>query len=298
MFFALVGCTNLQRLAHVYVGNAPEANVFHFKDGGSAIYYTFTIDDNPRPDTFVFFYGGSGCPSWKYVMPNYIAGLDLPSRVFVLNKRHVSDRSTGMFGCGEAFHLSNNPEQWVADYAEFIRAQFDSEGDRPKRFLLVGVSEGSQVAARVAGMVQEVTHLAIIGSGGYTMRRSLVTLKEKGAIGFNVETGWQEIASDPRSIDKNWFGNRYRWWTDVMDLDPLPYYFKLNIPIMVGVGEQDESVPVESARHLEAKFREAGKTNLKLTVYPAADHRLQAGGTDYRREFFGQVARMMREQKQ
>ena len=288
------GCTNFQRLAHIYVGDAPEANNFHYKDGGSAIFYSFTIG-NQRPDTFVFFYGGSGCPSWKYVMPGYTDGLDLPARVFVLNKRFVSDRSTGMFGCGDEFHLVNNPEQWVTDYAEFIRSQLRTSSERPKRVLLVGVSEGAEVAATVAGLLPEVTHLAIIGGGGYSMRRLLTNLKDKGVTGFDVAAGWREISADPRSIRKSWFGNRYRWWSDVMDLDPLPYYIKLDIPIMLGIGGGDLNVPMESALFLEQRFKEAGKQNLTLKVYPRANHQLQAGAVDYRREFFGEVTRMLKD---
>jgi len=278
----------------VYVGDAPVANQFRYSDGGSAVFYSFTIGDNPRPDTAVFFYGGSGCPSWKYVMPGYTAGLDLPAQVYVLNKRFVGDRNTGMFGCGEEFHLTNNPEQWVSDYAEFIRAQLGFFKERPKRILLVGVSEGGEVAARVAGIVPEVTHLGIIGSGGYPLRRSLATLKDKGVIRADVETGWRDIETDPHSVDKSWYGNRYRWWSDIMDIDPLPFYLKLNIPIIIGFGERDESIPVESARYIEKKFREANKINLTLKVYQEADHRLQGNGVDHRRDFFGEVSRQLR----
>jgi len=106
--------------------------------------------------------------------------------------------------------------------------------------------------------------LAIIGSGGYTMRKSLITLEQRGDIRFDVEAGWKKITSDPGSIEKNWFGNPYRWWSDIMDLDPLPDFITLNIPIFIGIGELDNSVPVESAHYLESKFKEYGKSNLPL----------------------------------
>ena len=37
-------------------------------------------------------------------MPSYVSGLTLNARVFVLNKRYVPDRSTGLFDCGREFH--------------------------------------------------------------------------------------------------------------------------------------------------------------------------------------------------
>jgi hypothetical protein len=79
-----------------------------------------------------------------------------------------------------------------------------------------------------------------------------------------------------------------------MDINPLAYYLKLNIPIIVGIGAEDKSVPVESALFLEAMFKEAGKHNLTLKVFPSADHRLEANGVNHRREFLGEVSRLLK----
>jgi len=290
LIFSLSGCTLIQRTAHMYSNEAPPPLSFQYKDGGSSIYYTFAVGDASQPDTVLFFYGGTGCPSWKSVMPDYVSGLTVSARVFVLNKRFVDDRSIGLFDCGREFNLANNLDQWVADYREFIMAQLGSNAFKPKNVVLVGVSEGAWTATRVAGQYPEITHLAIIGSGGYSMRKSLATLKQRGAIWFDVDAGWEKIATDPRSIEKDWYGNPYRWWSDVMDIDPLTDFLKLNIPVLVGFGEKDESVPVESARFLEAKFKEVGKSNLILKVYPGADHRLNGNGVSYRNEFFAELS--------
>ncbi len=229
-------------------------------------------------------------------MPGYVSGLTVAARVFVLNKRFVPDRSTGLFDCGRDFHLANNPDQWVADYSEFIAAQISAITPRPSNVILVGVSEGALPAAKVAGRLPEITHLAIIGSGAYSMRKSLDTLKQRGAILFDVESGWKKIAADPRSIENNWYGNPYRWWSDMLDIEPLPDFLSLNIPILVGIGEQDESVPVESARFLASQFKEAGKSNLILNVYPGADHRLNGTGISHRSEFFAELSRLLQAQ--
>jgi pimeloyl-ACP methyl ester carboxylesterase len=293
LVFALSGCTTMQHGAHLYSSDAPNPHTFQYRDGGSGVYYSFIVGDALPPDTAIFFYGGTGCPSWKSVMPGYVNGLTVSARVFVLNKRFVSDHSTGMFGCGDSFHLANNPDQWVADYSEFIAAQIDSVVPRPKNVVLVGVSEGALPATRVAGLSSAITHLAIIGSGGYSMRKSLVTLARRGAILFDVESGWEKIVSDPRSIEKTWYGNPYRWWSDVMNIDHLPDFLKLDIPVLVGIGEKDESVAVESARFLKSEFKEAGKSNLVLKIYPGADHRLSGNGVSYRSDFFAELSRLL-----
>lgn len=109
------------------------------------------------------------------------------------------------------------------------------------------------------------------------------------------DEGWNKILSDPRSIEQDWYGNPYRWWSDIMDIDPLPDFLKLNIPIIIGMGENDQSVPVESARFLDAKFKEAGKNNLTLKVYPEADHRLNGDGVSHWDEFFWELSRLLQQ---
>ena len=295
LVFTLSGCTTIQRTAHMYGSEAPPPLSFQYKDGGSSIYYSFTVGNASQPDTAVFFYGATGCPSWKSVMPGYVNGLTVSAHVFVLNKRFVHDRSIGLLDCGREFHLANNPDQWVADYSEFIAAQLGINAPKFKNVVLVGVSEGALPATKVAGLSPAITHLAIIGSGGDSMRKSLATLMQSGAILFDVESGWKKISADPRSIEKDWYGNPYRWWSDVMDIDPLPDFLKLNIPIIVGIGEKDESVPVESALFLESKFKEAGKNNLILKVYPESDHRLNGNGISHRNEFFAELSRLLQQ---
>ncbi len=293
LVLALSGCATIQRTAHMYGSEAPPPLFFQYKDGGSSIYYSFTVGNASQPDTAVLFYGATGCPSWKSVMPGYVSGLAVNASVFVLNKRFVSDRSIGFLDCGQEFHLANNPDQWVADYSEFILTQLSTSTTKFRNVVLVGVSEGAWPATKVAGLLPEITHLAIIGSGGDSMRKSLAILKQKGAISFDVESGWKEISTDPQSIEKEWYGNRYRWWADVMDIDPLPDFLKLNIPIIIGIGEKDESVPAESAFFLESKFKEAGKNNLILKVYPESDHRLNGNGISHRNEFLAELSRLL-----
>lgn len=287
------GCTSIQRMAHMYGNEAPSALSFQYRNGGKSSYYSFNTGSATQPDSVLFFYGATGCPSWKSVMPDYVSGLTADARIFVLNKRHVADRSSGFFDCGSDFHLANNPERWIADYSEFIAIQLENISPKPRNVVLVGVSEGAIPAVKIAAQSSVVTHLAIIGSGGYSMRQSLSTLRQKGATSFDVEAGWREIASDPRSMEKNWYGNRYRWWSDVMDIAPIDDYLKLNIPILIGIGEQDQSVPVESARFLEETFKRAGKSNLVVRVYPGADHRLKRNGLLLRDDFFAELGRQL-----
>lgn len=289
----LAGCTTVQRGMHLYSDAAPTAQDFAFQDGGRSVYYRFALGNAPNPATAVFVYGGSGCASWKAVMPDYVAGLAVDAHVFVLNKRHVADRSTGMFGCGAAFDAANHPEQWRQDYTEFITAQLAGLNPRPSRVLLIGVSEGAVPAVQVAARLPSVTHLAIIGAGGWTLRESLRTLRRRGEAPLDVDAAWPRIAAAPDSLEQRWYGHPYRWWARMLDLDLTEDYLRLNIPVWVAMGEKDTSVPVESLHALHSRFQVAGKTHLRARVYPGADHRLSDGQVSYRSQFLGEVGRAL-----
>jgi len=255
---------------------------------------SFAIGGNAQPDSLVFFYGGSGCRSWHSVMPGYVKGIGVNARILVLNKRFVADAPSASRTCSTRFNQANNPEQWVSDYSEFITDQLATAMPKPRNVVLVGVSEGALVAVRVAKHFPEVTHVAIIGSGAWSMRSSLRELHHRQAIPFDVDHEWKKVALDRRSLQKQWFGNPYRWWADVMDIEPTADYLALSVPIIVGFGEKDESVPVESALALRAAFEAAGKNNLSLVVYPGADHRLSAGDVSYRPAFFTSLSERLR----
>ncbi len=293
MALLVSGCTSTGRWIHMYSDSAPKPETFKYLDGGSSVYYSFSLGNAASVESAIFFYGGSGCPSWKSVMPGYAHGLSTSAKVFALNKRFVPDRSAGLFGCGANFHQANNPKQWVADYSEFISAQLKSITPRPRHVVLVGVSEGAIPAVKVASHLPDVTTLVIIGSGGYSMRESLTTLKSKGAIGFDVNEDWKKISNQPRSIEDSWYGNTHRWWTDIMDIQPANDYLQLRIPIYLAMGEQDQSVPMESALFLADRFKAAGKQNLHVRFYAGADHRLVSNGKSHRIEFFSELSQSL-----
>lgn len=269
------------------------SRTFSYRDGGTATYHSFIIGKDSRPDVAVFFYGGSGCRSWASVMPGYVEGLTANARVFALDKRFVVHSSDASRACTDSFKAMNTPSRWVSDYSEFITAQLAAAPVRPKRVLLVGVSEGGLVAPKVATLHPEVTHLAIIGDGAWTMRESLRQLHRTHAIPFDVDAEWKAIEADRDSIEHEWFGNPYRWWADVMDISAKNDLLKLEIPILVGFGERDTSVPVESALALKSAFEAEHKTNLRLIVYPGADHRLNAGPVSHRPHFFEEVSKAL-----
>ena len=257
-----------------------ERDVFQFRDGGHAIYYEAGV---PADDakTLVFVYGGTGCYSWKQMAPQIAMELGTSTRVVALNKRGVSDEDARLTGCSEEFDQQDVPRQWVADYMEFLTAKLSDKPGSARNVVLLGVSEGGALAARVARSRSDITHLLVIGDGGWSMRDNLSYLIGRD----EVEGAWRNIAADPNNTDRTWLGRPYRYWFDILDQEPMLDYLALDIPVLVAMGERDASVPAHSAAAIRTEAERAGKKNIGVVIYPGADHRLQADGHAYRSEF-------------
>ena len=291
----LAGCGTLQTVARVHGGSAVAPGTFEFRDGQRSVYYQFRLHaDAGIPDTAIFLIGGSGCASWQIAIPRYFQGFSRPAHVFALNKRHVEDRSLGILPCSTQFHEHNNLEQWVADYGEIMRAKLDSLQPRPKHVVLFGGSEGALPASVLAANSGLVTHLALMGFGGWSILQSL----DHMATGYAYEPHSRDIlktiAAGPMSLKDEMHGNPYRWWTQVAGFNPMPVLESLTMPIFVGMGEKDINVAPASALALGQRFRELGKTNLRVTIYPGADHILRAAGKTYRDDYFGALAQSIK----
>jgi len=294
LLILLSGCSGYGQMFLESYTNPLKPQVFKLADGSESMYYQFSLDGGLDADIYLFFIGGSGCHSYKYYLRQYLEGLSGNIKVFALQKRGVSDRTTGFFGCGEQFDEKDYFGQWVADQREFVSRELDSVASKPRKVLLFGVSEGATVAAAVAANEPRVTHLAIIGGGGMKQIDELRILAEKKKFQGDIEDIYRKILADPESISKKVYGHSYHYWSSVLDRDPMDFYARLNIPILIGFGENDSSVPVEAVLALTHQFQAMDKTNLAVHVYPGADHTLKAKEKSYRPDFMKRLGDWLR----
>ncbi|MBI5025699.1 MAG: prolyl oligopeptidase family serine peptidase [Nitrospirae bacterium] len=282
----LAGCAGYGRLLIESYTNPLEPQIFKHADGTESLYYQFSIGDGTNADTYLFFIGGSGCHSHKYYLRQYLEGLSGNIKVLALQKRAVGDRTTGLFGCSDQFHEFDYFAQWVSDQSQFVSRILNSATIKPRKVLMFGVSEGANVAAAIAASESRVTHLAIIGHGGMKQIDELRILAGKNKFPDDIENNYRKILTDPTSTSKRVYGHGYRYWASALDLDPMDFYSKLTIPVLVGFGENDSSVPVEAVYYMKERFQALGKSNLTLFIYPGADHVLNANGKSFRPDFF------------
>lgn len=175
----------------------------------------------------------------------------------------------------------------VADYL----ARHPAITEHAMPIIVMGASEGADVAAALAASEGRVTHLILIaGGGGWSQAdefRHLLAAHRMVIPGATtadeLEARFGDIRAHP-DADTPWFGHPYRRWASFLFDRPSDDLIRLSIPILAIHGDADQSVPVESARALRDRFVAEGRANLRLLEYPGVDHRLMdvATGTTVR----------------
>lgn len=250
--------------------------IFTFSDEKKAIYYTFKlVNDSTKINTLIFFISGSGCSSVKNRFPDYFSPLNgVPAIVYILQKRGIADGQSGG-SCSKNFISTDYFEQILKDQKEFISNKISSNKFKYQNIVLIGASEGSIIAAKIAEENPNITHLGLIGSGGASLREDLTLLAKKQLFFyFTLNRNLSSIKNNPNSLTKTAWGHTYKYWSSFLDIDFRNILPKQNIPIIIAMGEQDKSVPIESLKELKNIFTDKGKYNLVVKVYPNADHRL------------------------
>lgn len=298
MLFLSQGCGHLQSVtAGATVAIVP-AQSFHFQDGGEARY--FSIDKrlewrSSEPiASFLFVVSGSDCTDMQAMLPHYFRGLEGESggiRIFILQKRHIHPSSWNLLkNCSDDFIKADHPSRWIADQTEFIDAQLAlaaADGVQPKRIAVLGISEGGDIVAALAQQNTYISHLAIVGNGGMNTLDAYRLQAEK--YGFTQHLGalaaLDNVPAEPDAIEHFIAGRSWRYWAELRDLQQSRQLLVLDIPILIGMGDADTSVPVESALDTRAQFRLHKRHNLTVLIYPGADHGLRSAERKHMPDF-------------
>jgi len=206
----------------------------------------------------------------------------------MMNMRVVLVERRGVLPDGrvdeEAARRYETKERRVGDMTAVMQAYL--AGSAPGApVILVGGSEGGDVAASVAVAEPRVTHLALLGTGGGLTQadelRHLVRA-HGGYLGIGdageLDGKLAEIRARPGS-DEMWLGHPFRRWSSYLWRAPVEDLVRLEIPIFLAHGAKDSAVPVESARAARDALAARGKRNLRYVEYAALDHSFRDVGS-------------------
>ncbi len=209
-----------------------------------------------------------------------------------VEKRGVDFGASGRPGSGEGaseeYTAHATRHERIADVRLLLDILIGELNIDPQRIVLVGHSEGADVAAGVAAADPRVTHVAFLSGGGASQMFDLIVLTrhrlaQQGKSADEIEQAvrrlekdYRDILADPESVTKFFMGHAYRRWSSFFAHPAAEDLLRTEANLFVAHGTEDQSVPIESFDFLTAELLREGKDNVVVRRYPGRDHGLSA----------------------
>lgn len=239
-------------------------------------YYLGKKSENKLSDKLLVMIQGSGRDSITRRFGMGAGGARLGFDILYLEKYAFDDK--------ELFDKTNCRERRIEDI-EFVVNYVISNiyNNNLKEVLILADSEGGSIAPEIANDLKEITHMIIMGSGGYSQAKEFEVLLEKelnsNKKGIFRKVGiknkedllnkFTEIRKNP-SYKKTWWGCTYRRWNSYLDYEPEKNILNLDMPVLFIIGKEDKSVPYESVEYLANKLGD--KENFSFEIIPGLNH--------------------------
>ena len=228
-----------------------------------------------RPRAIFFYIQGSGYGTVTEKIDMLASAVIFGGRVIVMEKRGCYPDSTNI---DTAYKYAQKPIR-VSDNLLLLDTYLkDVPSDIP--VVLIGGSEGGDVAVAVAAANKRITQVILIGSaGGWSQKTEFQYMVGKYP-GYLDCNSVQQLNDTLNKIEtaKNdmqlWMGHPYRRWTTYMNDSAINYLKDVTAPILLIHCTEDMSVPVQSAHALVDQLKALNKNNLTYIEYKDLDHTL------------------------
>lgn len=223
-------------------------------------------------------YRGSSMPFKVESIPNDYAFV-------IISKKGIpfcSD-SEEEFKASDAYHVNLSLQYRVLQVDKVINDIVKNYIPKPKKIVVIGHSEGSDVVAKLGTLNSKITHIGFWSGSGNSqlydfplfIRKDVLQGKlteEEGLVQMDsLFTQYKAMMNDKDAVDKKWYGHAYKRWVNFSE-PPIKNLLQINIPLYVAMGAKDTSVPIESTYLIPVEFIRNGKENLTFKVYPNLDH--------------------------
>jgi pimeloyl-ACP methyl ester carboxylesterase len=156
-----------------------------------------------------------------------------------------------------------------------------------KHVIVMGYSEGSQVAPAAAVLNKKITHVVCFVGNALNQLydfiidarldayRNKITAEQGQQIVDSLYNVYQKIYTDPAATERKWFGATFLKWSSFSQTTPLENMLKLKIPILYIAGGKDNNQTIIDMDYAKLEFLRKGKTNLTYKIYPNSNHGFQ-----------------------
>ena len=181
----------------------------------------------------------------------------------------------------EEFNREFTLDRWTeAVRAATIAAQKLPFIDNSK-LLVLGHSEGGQIACEVSSVLENVTHVACMAGGGPTQMFDFLEMAKSGTMydpskspAERVEdflNDWQKVLDNPKAHNKFILGHSHLRWSTFMSSSPVEAILKSNARVFIAQGTEDTNSLPASAKVLYAELLARGRDVTYLEI-EGADH--------------------------
>jgi dipeptidyl aminopeptidase/acylaminoacyl peptidase len=265
------------------------------------------------------FVNGSGAQSQFFFMPDGSVGWGIYAAIGPLasDEYHVvtcDKRGIEVGYNGEnsswplEYHRYATFEDRVAEIRLLIDRLLREPLVDPSRILIIGSSEGADIAAGVAAEDPRITHCAFLAGGGATQLFDFLIFQRKKMGRMNnspeqiveslqkIEDEFRKIFADPASDTKMYNGHAYRRWSSFCSHPPLESLLKTKAKLFLAHGTEDENSSIESFDLLLAEMIRHRKTNVLSRRYPGIGHiLLRPGPSKPSEDVFNDILKWARE---
>ena len=159
------------------------------------------------------------------------------------------------------------------------------------KIIVMGYSEGSQVAPKIAVLNKKVTNIVCFVGNALNhlydfiintrldADRNKISSEQSQKIVDSLYNEFEKIYASPTSTNKTWFGETYLKWSSFSKTTPLENMLKLDIPILYIAGGKDNNQTILNMDYAKLEFLRKGKNNLTYKVYPNCNHYFQESFT-------------------
>lgn len=193
--------------------------------------------------------------------------------VKTLGKNLTYVDSTGRFP--KNYSKNNLPDYYVNRNKKVLTFLLKKPWVSRKKLVVVGHSEGSTIAARLAVTYHKITHL--IYASGNPMGRIMSIIEQNRYLESNTDSTkygeiqidyWREVVRNKTSMDDS-KGDTYQA-TYQFSNPPINDIAKLKIPVLVAYGTKDWSAPFND--YMRVDFIRKNKDNVTFKAYIGAEH--------------------------
>lgn len=188
------------------------------------------------------------------------------------------------------FRREHTLPRWVEAISAALKAARALPGVDGERLLVVGHSEGAQVAASVAAANDFVTHVACLG--GASASTLFLELRERRKQEHRLREywrQWKEIMKYPDDAERLHHGHSYRYWTSFSASSALEELPKANARVFLAQGSADGFDPAGDLDVVLATLASKGK-DVTSALAMGADHAF-AYAREPRRDGWSQIQR-------